>query len=230
MIRAKRSGEGASSAGFLSRVVTFRGACYNVCTLAQEAALRHQKSNIVVGLRRLPGLAFVLLAFGLTGSACENNRTKLSEKQSIEGLGIPDTGSSGKRVQLDPRCELDQLISDPKPDTPDFVIYTMLEAASAAAEGKDEAGNFQKFFAQFMDGTEERRVKEDFWGRAKKYAPKYLQQDASQGVQYKICERRDEANGEIKIFIQSLDKQKSNPPIRLKKDATGAWKVTFYTP
>jgi len=183
--------------------------------------LRHLNHSLSV-------LALTLTA--LAASACENNRTSLTAEQSQNGLGIPDSGSSGKKVTLDPRCNLDELVSDPKPDTPDLVIYTMLEAAAAANEGKDEAGNFQKFYAQFIEGTEERRVKEDFWGRAKKNAAKYLQQDASAGIQYKICERRDEAGGEVKIFIQSLDKQKSNPPIKLKKDATGAWKVTFYTP
>ncbi|MCC6623874.1 MAG: hypothetical protein IT385_21625 [Deltaproteobacteria bacterium] len=184
-------------------------------------------------MKHRPAVAPILLAvvgLALAGAACENNRTQLSEKQSVEGLGIPDTSSSGKKITLDARCNLDELISDPAAGTPDAVIYTMIEAAAAAAEGKDEDGNFQKFFSQFMEGTEEKRVKMDFWGRAKKFVSKYLQQDASAGVQYKICERRDEGNGEIKIFIQSLDKQKSNPPIKLKKDATGAWKVTFYTP
>jgi len=176
----------------------------------------------------LPLLA--VLGLALLASACENNRTKLTEKQSVEGLGIPDTTTSNKKISLDPRCNLDELISDPAAGTPDLTIYTMIEAAAAAAEGKDEEGNFQKFFAQFSEGTEEKRVKQDFWGRAKKFVTKYLQQDAAAGIQYKICERRDESNGEIKIFIQSLDKQKSNPPIKLKKDATGAWKVTFYTP
>ncbi|MFO0747411.1 MAG: hypothetical protein U1F43_17350 [Myxococcota bacterium] len=170
------------------------------------------------------GLA--LLAF----AACENNRTTLTEKQSQEGLGLPDTGSSGKKITLDARCNLDELITTPAPDSPDAVIMSMMEAANAAASGQDEDGNFKKFFAAFMDGTEERRVKEDFWGRAKKFVPKYLQQDASQGITYKICERREEAGGEIKIFIQSLDKQKSNPPIKLKKNDAGKWKVTFYTP
>lgn len=196
-------------------------ACYNVCTLAQEATLRHQPSILV-------SLAVMLVATGL--AACENNRTSLTEKQSQEGLGLPDSGSSGKRAQLDPECKLDELIKDPAPDTPDAVIATMLEAASAAAGGQDEAGNFKKFHSQFMDGTEERRVREDFWGRAKKWVGKYLQQDASQGIAYKICERRDEGRGEVKIFIQSLDKQKSNPPIRLRKNDAGVWKVTFYTP
>lgn len=198
-----------------------RRACYNVCTLAREAPLRHQPRFVV-------SLALTVLALGF--AACENNRTKLTEKQSQEGLGLPDTSSSGKRAQLDPECKLNELISNPAADTPDAVLAGMLEAANAAASGQDEDGNFKKFYSAFMDGTEERRVKEDFWGRAKKWVGKYLQQDASQGIAYKICERRDEGGGEIKIFIQSLDKQKSNPPVKLKKNPAGQWKVTFYTP
>ena len=47
---------------------------------------------------------------------------------------------------------------------------------------------------------------------------------------YTICDRKEQPNGAVKIFIKSSDAKKSNPPITLKKDADGAWKVSSYTP
>jgi hypothetical protein len=172
-------------------------------------------------------LAASLTVLALGSSGCENNRTKLTKEQSEGGLGVPDSSSDGKRVKLDPRCELNETVMDPKEGTPEFVIFKMLEAAAASG---DEAKNFKQFYSYFPADKEEKWVRDQYWPRARKFVNKYLQQDAGSGIAFKICERREEGGGELKIFIQSLDPQKSNPPIKLKKDDTGAWKVTFYTP
>lgn len=168
-----------------------------------------------------------LTAMAAGASGCENNRTKLTKEQSEGGLGLPDSSSDGKRVKLDPRCELNETVMDPKEGTPEFVIFKMLEAAAASG---DEATNFKQFYSYFPADKEEKWVRDQYWPRARKFVNKYLQQDAGSGIVFKICERREEGGGELKIFIQSLDPQKSNPPIKLKKDDAGAWKVTFYTP
>lgn len=181
--------------------------------------MRHRRSYI-------PILLSVLAAFSV--AACENNRTNLSEKQAVEGLGVPDSKSDGNKHTLPQRCPLDELIVEPAATTPDWVIMQTLQAALEASTGHDDETNFKKFFAQFAAGNDESRIKMDYWGRAKQHVAKYLQGDAAKGMTFKICERREEPSGETKIFIQSLDPKKSNPPYRLKKNEQGAWKITFH--
>lgn len=172
------------------------------------------------------GLAAMLLALA-SAPACENNRTKLSKEQSEGGLGLPTTSSSRKKITIDPRCELNEEIVEAKENTPEWVIYQLLDAARAPEDNEE---NFQKFYAQFDSETQaESWVRQQFWPRARKHVSKYLQGDPSQGVVYKICDRRKE-NGKVKIFIQSTDPTKSNPPIAVQKDDGGKWKVVFYTP
>lgn len=172
-------------------------------------------------------LALVTLAMASSLAACENNRTKLTKEQSEGGLGLPDTSSDGKRIKLDPRCELNETVVEPKEGTPEYVIGQLLEAAAAPG---DENVNFKKFYSHFPPDQAEKWVRDQYFSRARKHVTKYLQQDAGSGIVYKICERRESSNGEIKFFIQSLDPNKSNPPITLKKDDAGVWKVVFYTP
>jgi hypothetical protein len=187
--------------------------------LAQEDAVR-QPRNIAI----LTALA----VFAVAAVACESNRTKLTEEQAAQGLHLPDTSSDGNRIKLDPRCQLNETIVEPKEGTPDYVIHELLSAAAASG---DDATNFKRFSAHFPPESEIKWIRDQYWTRAKKFVTKYLQQDASQGIVYKICERREnKSNGEIKIFIQSLDPQKSNPPITVKKDDAGTWRVVFYTP
>ncbi len=186
------------------------------------------------GLGKVPRV-FERVLLGLLGlslfsgvSACESNRTKLTEEQAERGLGLPDTSSDGQRIKLDPRCAANQSVAEAEQNTPEWVI---LELMTAAASTGDEETNFQRFASHFPPETEMKWVRDQYWSRAKKFVTKYLQQDAAQGVVYKICERREnKQNGELKLFIQSLDPQKSNPPITLKKDDAGIWKVVFYTP
>ncbi|TNF29015.1 MAG: hypothetical protein EP329_16730 [Deltaproteobacteria bacterium] len=180
-------------------------------------------------LRKLVlGSAIAGLLVGLTiTSGCENNRTKLTEEQSEGGLGLPTTSSNPKKkITIDPRCELNEEVVDPKADTPEWVIYQLLDAARTKDDSEDA---FQKFYAQFDESQAESWVRQQFWPRARKHVTKYLLGDPSQGVVYKICDRRED-NGKIKIFIQSTDPTKSNPPITVKKDDGGKWKVVFYTP
>jgi len=173
------------------------------------------------------GLVLVAVAL-LAAPACENNRTKLSEEQSEGGLGLSDVSSSGRKVTIDPRCELNETVVEPAEDSPEWVIYQLLDAARAPEDNED---TFQRFYAQFDGSTQaESWVRQQYWPRARKHVTKYLKGDPSQGVTYTVCERRQEADGRVKIFIQSSDPNKSNPPIAVKKDDGGKWKVVFYTP
>jgi hypothetical protein len=196
-------------------------------TSLQRYSFASGARQALAGLTSLAFLLTTMLVAATMATGCENNRTQLTEEQSEGGLGLPDTVKE-RKVKLDPRCGLNETIQDPKEGTPDYVIGQLLEAAAATG---DEKANFQKFYSHFSPDAEESWVKSQYWPRARKFVTKYLQQDAGSGIVYKICDRRpNEKKGEVKIFIQSLDPEKSNTPITLKKDDAGVWKVIFYTP
>lgn len=161
-----------------------------------------------------------------SGAGCESNRTKLTKAQSEGGLGLSDASSERRSVSIDPRCQLNEEVVDPKENTPAWVIQQLLEAA---ASPKDDEASFQKFFSHFDDTKAESWVRAQYWPRARQHVDKYLLRPASDGIVYKICERRPSGDNKVKIFIQSNDPTKSNPPITLDKDSEGVWKVSFYS-
>jgi len=167
-----------------------------------------------------------LIALALALGACKG-QSHISEEQAERGLGLPDSSSDGTRIKLDARCPANQTVSSAEPNTPEFVLLELLTAANSSG---DEAANFQRFATHFPPETEVKWIRDQYWSRAKKFVSKYLVPD-SEGVTFRICERREnKQNGELKLFIQSFDPQKSNPPITVKKDDAGVWKVVFYTP
>lgn len=166
--------------------------------------------------------ACLALAFS---AACEKKNSHLTAEQAEKGLGLPDSSSDGKFIKLNPRCELNETIIDAKPGSPEFVIADILGAAAATG---DDAANFERFYSHFPADKDKNFVRDQYWPRAKTHVNKYLQQEASQGIVYKICRRlEDKSTGEIQIFIESLDPKKMPPPYALKQDG-GVWKVTRY--
>ncbi len=158
-------------------------------------------------------------------TGCEKKNSHLTQQQAEQGLGLPDTSSDGSKTRLKTRCELNETIMDPKPGTPEFVIADVLGAS--AATGDDNA-NFERFYSHFPADKDKKWVRDQYWPRAKKMVTKYLQQEASQGIVYKICRRlEDKSTGQITIFIESLDADKKHPPYTLQQDA-GAWKIVRY--
>lgn len=170
----------------------------------------------------------LLSAFALVvASGCKDNRSGLTDEQAEKGMGLPDSSSSREKITFDPRCELNEKVVETQENTPEWVIQQLLAAASSE---KDDEESFQKFYSHFDASQAESWVRAQFWPRARTHASKYLPQDANAGIVYTICERRDEGDGKVKIFIQSNDPSKSNPPSTFKKDDAGKWKVVFYTP
>ncbi|MCA9518944.1 MAG: hypothetical protein KC635_28605 [Myxococcales bacterium] len=164
------------------------------------------------------------MLFGALG--CESNRTKLTKEQSEQGLGLSDASSDRRPISIDPRCELNEEVVDPAEKSPEWVIQQLLEASSSP---KDDEASFQKFFSHFDETKSESWVRQQYWPRARQHVDKYLLRPAGEGVVYKICDRRPTGDSKVKIFIQSNDPKKSNPPITLDKDAEGVWKVSFYS-
>lgn len=140
------------------------------------------------------------------------------------GLGLPDTSASRERVKMDPRCELGEVVSAPAEGTPEWVIRDILTAAT----GPEGEAGFDRFFKHFKGEKDEAWVRRQYWPRAREHASKYLEE--GDGVVYTICRRKEQPDGGLKIFIKSHEATKSNPPITVKKNADGVWKVVFYTP
>ncbi|PIE19442.1 MAG: hypothetical protein CSA66_02330 [Proteobacteria bacterium] len=178
---------------------------------------------------RLTGMSLVAFAAAFAAStlACGSDRGNLSKEQEEQGLYLPDSTSTTRRITMDRRCELNELVLDPKPDTPEWVMYQLLEASSSA---KDDDASFQKFYSHFDESKAESWVRQQYWPRARDHVAKYLEGDATEGVTFRICERRKEAEGKVKLFIKSNDPKKSNPPTTFQKDDSGKWKVVFFTP
>lgn len=188
----------------------------------------HRRLDSQLGLRGITVIV-ALVALALT-TACKSEG-HITAEQAERGLGLPDTSSDGTRIKLDARCPANQTVNKAEANTPEFVLLELITAANEAGNaGGDEAANFQRFAAHFPPETEVKWIRDQYWSRAKKFVTKYLVPD-SEGVTFRICERREnKQNGELKLFIQSFDPQKSNPPITVKKDDAGVWKVVFYTP
>ncbi len=167
------------------------------------------------------------LVLGLMVSGCDNKRTNLSEEQAEKGLGLPTSHSGTEKIDIDPRCEANDTIVDPTANSPEAIIKDLLDASQM----EDAEAGFEKFYAHF-DQTKVKRdwAKKQYWPRARKHVKKYLAADQADGTVFRVCERRKKNDSELKIFIQSNDPKKSNPPITFGKQADGSWKVIFYTP
>ncbi len=170
-------------------------------------------------LRRAATLSMCLI-FGLSAIACQDKPDPYEV-----GFGVPDTGTSREAPpKMAQRCPLEEVVTDPAERSPEWVVKELLAASSS--EG-DEQAAFQRFYGLF-DGQQESWVRQQYWPRARQHVSKYLAE--GDGVVYTICRREGQTDTHVKLFIRSNDEEKSNPPITLKKNADGEWKVTAYTP
>jgi hypothetical protein len=176
---------------------------------------------------RLGALLLGAVIMLVTAGACDNKRTKLSEREMAEGLQGRGPVAASQKIKVDPRCDLSEKVVDPAKDSPEWIIQEMF--AAAAAKGDDNA-NFQRFFAHFDETTAEKWARDQYWPRIKQHVSKYLEGDPGAGTVYTLCERRVESPDTTKFFIRSADPSKSNPPITLQKKADGKFKVVFFTP
>lgn len=174
-------------------------------------------------------LLLLLAGLGLAAAGCD----KKPDPEDPQPYGWADTSSSGKLAGADEkwqRCKLDEKIQAPEEGTPEHVLHALFQAA-ATAEDTPEA--FQAFFGHFDSTFKERDVKYNYWKRFRKFLPKYKVEveGAAEGeFVFHICDRIEQEGGKLKFFIKTEDPKKSNPPITLKKDDAGDWKVAFFTP
>lgn len=144
---------------------------------------------------------------------------------SKEGYAPSDTTSTGQVIgKLKQRCELDELVSDPAANTPE---WTARELFAAARSPVDERAAFARFFDQFQ-GQREDWVRSQYWPRAQANIKFFVPE--GDAITFGICRRETLPGGKVKLFIKSLDESKKHTPITFEQLEDGTWKVTNYSP
>ena len=105
------------------------------------------------------------------------------------------------------------------------VEYPFAEVYRAALM-PDGKRAFARFAAQFMEHKEERFLKAQLWPRVRKHVRKYVEDP--EDFSFGICRREVKPNQTVKIYIRSLDPQKSHPPSTVTKVGS-AWKLDFFS-
>jgi hypothetical protein len=167
------------------------------------------------------------LTLALATTGCGKKRGQLTKKESEEGLGLPSSHSTTGQVRLEVDCPVGAQVIDPDDDTPEEVVYELLSAALSA----DDEASFKRFYAPFRGEKDEGWVRKQYWPRAREHVAKYVgDDDDADAISYTVCDRAALSDGRVKIFVLSHDEDKSNPPITMKKNGEGVWKVVAYTP
>jgi hypothetical protein len=166
--------------------------------------------------------AALLCALLATAPACKPGFERDPEKH---GFGPSDTTSTGQTIgKLSQRCELDETVSEPAENTPEWTARELLAAARSPV---DERAAFARFFEQFQ-GQREDWVRSQYWPRAMANIGYYV--PVGDAVTFGICRRETMSDGKVKLFIKSLDDSKTHSPITFEQIEDGAWKVTNYSP
>jgi len=122
-------------------------------------------------------------------------------------------------------CPEKQVITSGDQTTPEGTVWL---AYKAAIKGTSEA--FDDFFGLFASFHARNKgfVQSAQWPRLLQHVRKYV--PAPDKPSYTLCRRVKESGpNSIKLFIQSNDPQKSDPPITLVNEG-GSWKIDVFTP
>jgi len=192
---------------------------------------RHLEVSMFGRRALMPTFLIGVAIMAVATVGCDNKRTKLTDEQ-LE-VGLPSRGEvpPSERVKLDPRCEVNQQVTEPEEGTAEWVLHDLIAAASEANEaGADDAALFQRFYAHFSSETAERWAKDQYWGRFKQHVSKYVDAESIHDHAFTICERKTETPDTTRFAIKSHDTTKSNPPITLREMPDGKFRVVFFTP
>jgi len=122
-------------------------------------------------------------------------------------------------------CPEKQVITSGDQSTPEGTIWLAYKAAlKGTSEAADDFfGLFASYHARnksFVQGTQ--------WPRLIQHVRKYV--PTPDKPSFTLCRRVKESGpNSIKIFVQSNDPQKSDPPITLVNEG-GSWKIDVFTP
>jgi len=122
-------------------------------------------------------------------------------------------------------CPVKGVITSGDTSTPEGTVFL---AYKAALRGTEEA--FEDFFGLFASYHAKNKawIGEAQWTRLLTHVKKYVPDPAKPS--YTVCRKEQGNNADsIKIFVQSNDPKKSDPPITLVKEGS-AWKIDVFTP
>ncbi len=158
---------------------------------------------------------FVIACNGGT-SVGKSRGTGPAKAESQQAVG------SNELAQKGGGCELNKRVSDPQPDTAEWMIWRAYQLALGA---DDEAG-FQAFVALFPTDRNQRELREMYWPRLRANVHKYIVEPGK--PDYTICRSVPVENGR-KFFIVTAEAKQMPPPITVG-DVEGKPRILFLTP
>ncbi|MCB9789273.1 MAG: hypothetical protein H6744_21565 [Deltaproteobacteria bacterium] len=169
-----------------------------------------------------PWGGFALCLVMLASAGCKEGYDRDPAK---EGYALSDTTSTGQTIgKLKQRCELNETVTDPAENTPEWTARELLTAARSPV---DDRAAFDRFFAQFQ-GQREDWVRSQYWPRAVEHNALFVPEGDK--VTFGICRRETLADGKVKLYIRSSEESKKHVPITFEQLEDGTWKVTNYSP
>lgn len=129
---------------------------------------------------------------------------------------------SNELAQKGGGCELNKRVSDPQPDSAEWVIWRAYQLAL----GPDDEAGFQAFAALFPPERNQRELREMYWPRLRANVHKYIVEPGK--PDYAICRSVAVENGR-KYFIVTAEAKQMPPPITVG-DIEGKPRILFLTP
>jgi hypothetical protein len=141
--------------------------------------------------------------------------------QAVEGSDR--TVSKGALTQKGGLCNEERTVSNPDPDSPEWVIWRLYQLAL----GEDTPANFQAFVQLFPSSRNPRELKEMYWGRMRSTVHKFT--TVKPGTpDFVICRSMPVDDGR-KYYVVTSDPRQTPPPITVG-EVEGKQKIVFLTP
>jgi hypothetical protein len=181
------------------------------------------------------GIVLLLIAMLSCALMACDKKKKINPKDD-PGLGVPDSGSGNAENRITYEninfCKLNKLVTKADKSSPEWTVQQLFIAAKKGAwaeKNADKEQAFTLFYAQFLDASERNVRSDGVWGRAVRSVDRYLDKKVKGDFPFRVCSNRSHDGGR-RITIMSFDNKKSNPPIVLKKNDEGQWKITSLSP
>jgi hypothetical protein len=173
--------------------------------------------------QRAGAVRLTAVVLWVVASGC-NQGSNVGSSRAV-GASKQEAGKTVEAKQLMQRggvCEVNRRVSNPPPDSPEWVIWRMYQVAMEP----DTDETFEKFLALFPQGTDRRHVRETYWGRVRKNVGKFAVEAGK--ADFVICRTTPRDNG-VAYYINSADPRQYPPPIVIGQ-ADGGHRIVHLTP
>jgi len=107
------------------------------------------------------------------------------------------------------------------------VLGGAIYVAYRAALSKDADRAFQEFSRAFKKDIDRDQLRRFVWPAVRRHVVKYTAGPSDPS--FNICSSKKQKMGRVKVFVESNDPKKSNPPIVMVQE-DGLWKIEVMTP